>query len=194
MLNNMSPALVLHCNLCQRNHPNGECATEPTPDEQVNYMNTQRQNFHSNSYGLGYRDHPHSGQYRGNQGALRHSYNPLIQETQSNLEDMFQQFMQTHSNFVDRTEAKFKQYDAHLKNNEASIRNIEIQLGQISKQLSERPQGSLPSNTVTNPREQVNAITLRSGKELVEPEKPIKEEPSVKTKEQTPKGGSMRSL
>ena len=110
----------------------------------------------------------------------------------SNLEDMFQQFMQTHSNFVDRIEAKFKQYNAHLKNSEASIMNIEIQLGQISKQLLERPQGSLPSNTVTNPKEQVNAITLRNGKELVELEKP-EEEPSAETKKQTPKGGSMRS-
>ena len=58
----------------------------------------------------------HSGQYHGNQGAPRHSYNPLDQEKKSNLEDIFQQFMQTHSNFMDRTEAQFKQYDAQFKN------------------------------------------------------------------------------
>ena len=77
--------------------------------------------------------------YHRNQGAPRHLYNLPVQETKPNLKDMFQQFIQTHFNFVDRIEAKFKQYDAHLKNNEASIRNIEIQLGQISKQLSKRP-------------------------------------------------------
>ena len=32
--------------------------------------------------------------------------------------------------------------------------------------LSERPQGSLLRNTEPNPREQVKAVTLRSGREL----------------------------
>ncbi|KAL5570294.1 hypothetical protein UlMin_026869 [Ulmus minor] len=36
----------------------------------------------------------------------------------------------------------------------------------ISKLLTERGQGALPSNTERNPREEVKAITLRSGKEL----------------------------
>ena len=116
-------------------------------------MNAQRHNFHSNSYGPGFRDHANFSQYHENHGAPKHSYNLAAHETKSNLEDMLQQFMQTHSNFVDKIEAKFKQDDAHLKNNEASIRNIEIQLGQTSKQLSKRPQGFLPSSTVTNPKE-----------------------------------------
>ena len=47
---------------------------------------------------------------------------------------------------------------------------------------------------ITNPREQVNIITLRSGKELAELEKPKEEEPSTETQKQTPKGGSMRFL
>ena len=33
--------------------------------------------------------------------------------------------------------------------------------------MSERQPGSLPSNTEPNPREQVNAISLKSGKELL---------------------------
>ena len=87
--------------------------------------------------------------------------------------------MQIRSNFVDKTEARFKQYDAQFKNQEASIRNTENQLGQISQQLADTPQGSLPSNTIANLRnEHVNAITLRSGKELVEPEK-LEETPSI---------------
>ena len=49
------------------------------------------------------------------------------------------------------------------------------------KLLLERPQGCLPSNTITNPREQVNAIILRSKKELTQPEKPKEEEPSAET-------------
>nr|GMC77601.1 uncharacterized protein LOC109154451 [Ipomoea batatas] len=50
-----------------------------------------------------------------------------------------------------------------------SLRNLEIQVAQHSKALTERPQGSLPSTTVNNPRERAQAVTLRSGKELPEP-------------------------
>nr|GMC87797.1 uncharacterized protein LOC109154451 [Ipomoea batatas] len=51
----------------------------------------------------------------------------------------------------------------------ASLRNLETQVAQNSKALTERPQGTLPSTTVNNPRERVQAVTLRSGKELPEP-------------------------
>nr|GLL39931.1 uncharacterized protein LOC109154451 [Ipomoea trifida] len=50
-----------------------------------------------------------------------------------------------------------------------SLRNLEVQVAQNSKALTERPQGSLPSTTVNNPRERAQAVTLRSGKELPEP-------------------------
>ena len=90
---------------------------------------------------------------------------------------------------MDRIEAQFKQFDAMFKNHKASIRNIETQLGQISQQLAERPEGTLPSNIVKNPREQVKAITLRSRKKLGEPKKPkAEEEPSAQTEVQTAKG------
>ena len=36
MLNNVSLAPVLCYDLCQGNHLNGECAIEPTPNEQIN--------------------------------------------------------------------------------------------------------------------------------------------------------------
>ena len=54
---------------------------------------------------------------------------------------------------------------------EASLKNLENQVGQLANNLSRRPQGGLPSNTENNPREEVNAVTLRSGKELKEVEK-----------------------
>ena len=61
------------------------------------------------------------------------------------------------------------------KNMEASLRNLEIQVGQLAHQLSGRTYGNLPSNTERNPREEVNAITLRNGKELEEVEKEPRE-------------------
>ncbi|XP_031255354.1 uncharacterized protein LOC116113346 [Pistacia vera] len=59
-------------------------------------------------------------------------------------------------------------------------------MGQIAEKLNERPQGSLSSNTVTNPLEQVNAITLRSGTILEEAEQKGKDEnPPSKAKEES---------
>ena len=54
---------------------------------------------------------------------------------------------------------------------EASLRNLENRVGQLANNLSRRPQGGLPSNIKKNPREEVNAVTLRSGKEFDEVEK-----------------------
>ena len=48
-------------------------------------------------------------------------------------------------------------------------------MGQIANLLSSRPQGSLPSNTETYPKEQMNAITLRNGRQLEDPPKEVKE-------------------
>ena len=54
----------------------------------------------------------------------------------------------------------------NFKNQEASIRNLENQVGQIARQLADRPQGTFPSDTETNPKEHCKAITLRSGKTI----------------------------
>ena len=56
----------------------------------------------------------------------------------------------------------------------ASIRNLEAQIGQMAATLSQiqaRDLGKLPSQTIVNPRENVNAMTLRSGKQLETPQK-----------------------
>ncbi|KAJ0967911.1 hypothetical protein J5N97_024828 [Dioscorea zingiberensis] len=54
--------------------------------------------------------------------------------------------------------------------------SLENQMGPMARTLSERPLGSLPSNTETNPREQCKAITLRSGKEIESRLRATKEE------------------
>ncbi|PPR86071.1 hypothetical protein GOBAR_AA34620 [Gossypium barbadense] len=62
-----------------------------------------------------------------------------------------------------------------LKNQQASIKGLKTQIGQLAKLISERPQGSLPSNTKTNPREQLNTITIREEEGLVELEPELKQ-------------------
>ncbi|XP_027362526.1 uncharacterized protein LOC113870125 [Abrus precatorius] len=81
--------------------------------------------------------------------------------------------------FIQTSESRFLSTETALRNQQASIHNLEIQLGQISRLLSERPQGSLPGNTETNPREQVNAVTLRSGRTLQEKGKQESEKDAV---------------
>ncbi|XP_070026413.1 uncharacterized protein [Nicotiana sylvestris] len=56
--------------------------------------------------------------------------------------------------------------DAH----DTAIKNIEVQLGQISMSLNNRPQGTLPADTQINPKDQgpkqLMAVSLRNGRDL----------------------------
>ncbi|XP_073051205.1 uncharacterized protein [Primulina eburnea] len=46
------------------------------------------------------------------------------------------------------------------------MNGFEAQIGQLAKMITSREPGTLPSNTKTNPKEQVKAIALRFGKVL----------------------------
>ncbi|KAL2456418.1 Uncharacterized protein Adt_46799 [Abeliophyllum distichum] len=58
--------------------------------------------------------------------------------------------------------------ETNYQNQQASIRKLETQIGQLALQLLDITLGTLPSNTVTNPKEQVQAITTRSRVQLPE--------------------------
>ena len=73
--------------------------------------------------------------------------------------------------FAEKTEAFMERTEAQFRAHDAIIKNLEHQVEQISKRLVERLVGSLPSNSTENPSQNVNAIILRSGKELAESEK-----------------------
>ena len=53
-----------------------------------------------------------------------------------------------------------------LRNVQASIQSLENQVGQLARAQFECPSGSLPSNSETNPREHLKAVSLRSGKQF----------------------------
>ncbi|PPS10128.1 hypothetical protein GOBAR_AA10525 [Gossypium barbadense] len=74
------------------------------------------------------------------------------------------------SKFISVSETHFQNTETALKNQQASIQRLETQIGQLSKLISERPQGSLPSNTEPNPREQLNVINVQDEEGFVEPE------------------------
>ncbi|GJS51501.1 hypothetical protein Tco_0624863 [Tanacetum coccineum] len=77
-----------------------------------------------------------------------------------------------------------KANDAVLKNVQNQGQNLQNQMANVTSLLtvfcksfqnstSTRIQGTLPSQTVTNPRQQINAITTRSGKTLEGPSTPL---------------------
>ncbi|VFQ96182.1 unnamed protein product [Cuscuta campestris] len=72
------------------------------------------------------------------------------------MEKMMMEYMQKMNNLAD----DLKECDKTRDN----------QLQQVFKQLGVREQGNLPATTEPNPREQLRAITLRSGKGLQVPE------------------------
>lgn len=79
------------------------------------------------------------------------------------MEDLLRQYMTQNDNII-QSQTTLIQCQA------AAIRNLETQVGHLANLLNNRPQGTLPSDTEVNPRkegkEQIMAITLRSGKEV----------------------------
>ncbi|KAL5545248.1 hypothetical protein UlMin_009032 [Ulmus minor] len=165
------------CDLCGGNHASVECQVGnpfASPNsEQANYVsNFQRpqHNPYSNTYNPGWRNHPNLS-WGNNQGGSKpsSSFHQPQEKKQSDLEEIL-------GKFIEETRANFR-------NQEAINRGIQNQLGQLSRQIAERTQGSLPSDTI-NPKEHVKAITLRCGKELeehkrTEKKKEEREEPST---------------
>ncbi|KAL3520016.1 hypothetical protein ACH5RR_018165 [Cinchona calisaya] len=59
-----------------------------------------------------------------------------------------------------------------IRNHEASIRNLENHMGEIARQFTERPQGTMPSDTIPNPldgnhREHAKAVVSLDHNELM---------------------------
>ncbi|KAG8501134.1 hypothetical protein CXB51_003228 [Gossypium anomalum] len=148
-----------------------------TEKEQVNYMGNNnfrsQNNPYSNTYNAGWKNHPNF--YWGGQENQR-PQNPqgfqqphYQQEKKPNLEEML-------SKFISVSKTRFQNTETALKNQQAMIQGLKTQIGQLSKLISERPQGSLPSNTEPNPREQFNAINMQDKEGFVEPELELRQQ------------------
>ncbi|PPS00974.1 hypothetical protein GOBAR_AA19686 [Gossypium barbadense] len=81
--------------------------------------------------------------------------------------------------FISVPETRFQNTETAFKNQQASIEGLETQIGQLAKLISERAQGSLPSNTEFNPKEQLNAITSQDEEGLVTPEPEPRQETEI---------------
>ena len=70
------------------------------------------------------------------------------QEKKSSLDNILGKFIQKIDQYMAKTEIT-------LQNHSAAIKGLKTQIGQLARTISERPQGSLSSNTETNPKGQV---------------------------------------
>ncbi|XP_052197380.1 uncharacterized protein LOC127804545 [Diospyros lotus] len=157
---NMVQRSLSICATCGATHPSPECPLllNPPFTEQAAYaQNFQHQQYFqrqpnnpfSQTYNLGGRNHPNFS-YDNNQN----SQNPQKMGRPQEERGRWEEAVSTLQERNDQTDA--------------AIKNIENQIGQLAKILTERQPGTWPSNTEVNPKEQVNAITTRSGVQLPE--------------------------
>ncbi|GKD27019.1 hypothetical protein Tco_1233233, partial [Tanacetum coccineum] len=94
-----------------------------------------------------------------------------------------QEMMNQHMKMTKTRMQQMQEYNnLHLQQLKNHNTNMANKMDQMKKVLMERPQGVLPSNTVPNPREDLKAITTRSGVTLAGPSVP----PPLSTSKESP--------
>ncbi|XP_019420653.1 PREDICTED: uncharacterized protein LOC109330831 [Lupinus angustifolius] len=140
---------IFRCDNCNEDNDANVCQ-----NEEVNVVgNPPRQNFEGN--------YPQGGnnQFQKNQPwrqdpPQRQNFYPQNNQYQHPTQDKSIKLENTLNQFMQMTMA-------NQKNTNASLRNIEIQIGQLAKQIAENEKSTFSANTEINPREHSHAI-LRS--------------------------------
>ncbi|KAK9045692.1 hypothetical protein V6N11_051601 [Hibiscus sabdariffa] len=161
------------CGICtMTDHPTDLCPN--LQDETLNAVGTfpgppQRPyNPHSNTYNPGWRDHlnlSYAPNWRPNLPYQPRPSQSYQQPQKSPLELMMEKFIASQEKIQNQNQIHFQELDKQVS-----------QLAQIVGRLESR--GKLPSQTETNPKENVSAITLRSGTTIEPPIQNQKEKPT----------------
>ncbi|MED6226095.1 hypothetical protein PIB30_100140, partial [Stylosanthes scabra] len=107
----------------------------------------------------------------------------------SYIEAALEKLAQSTASFVQNTHSFMNETRSTFKNQESALRNLENQVGQLAKDLGQltRSTNTFPSDTVVNPKEECKAVTLRSGKVLVDnSDKKVEEKGEDKIVEDSP--------
>ncbi|KAG9458286.1 hypothetical protein H6P81_002794 [Aristolochia fimbriata] len=133
--------------------------------EQTNFVgNSRRMDPYSNTYNPGWKNHPNCSWNNANQSRQNPpGFKPLQANTQPKEETLQR----------DDDSKLIRAIYAELQ----SMKTLQTEVNQLNRDVYERPRGALPSNSEINPKEQVKAITLRSGKTLEEHQ--TKEQPAM---------------
>ncbi|XP_070030034.1 uncharacterized protein [Nicotiana sylvestris] len=113
-------------------------------------------------------------------------YHPPQQQHGGRQDDGFARLEAMMQQVIGSTAKINERVDAH----DATIKNIEVQVGQISMSLNNRPQGMLPADTQINPKDQgpkqLMAVSLRNGRDLDEEQERVRDHIQAKTLIQVP--------
>ncbi|XP_010523239.1 PREDICTED: uncharacterized protein LOC104801622 [Tarenaya hassleriana] len=137
-------------------------------DERGEGVNYVANNSYSNTYNPGWKNHPNLS-YKSNnvENPVPNNFRasddsnqriPPSNESNPDMHTLLIQFIQNQEKTNQEFRAQFASIDAHLK-------IIDNHIAQLAS-ASQRTSGSLLGKPETNPREHVNAITLRSGKQI----------------------------
>jgi hypothetical protein len=180
-----------NCEECGANHNTSNCPILAQGMEQVEYAQWsqhQHNNPQTDTYNPGWKNHPNfswgGNQYQNQNQNHNRAQGQFQQEKKPQLEEMFAKLMEKTDKYMETTNQFMRKTETNFQIQGAAIKNLETQVGQIAHVITSRLPGALPSNTETNPKEQVmairilgnegiedpsvNAITTRSGVQLPE--------------------------
>nr|XP_009803371.1 PREDICTED: uncharacterized protein LOC104248756 [Nicotiana sylvestris] len=159
--------MTICCELCGDSHMSDVFPTNPESIYYVGQQNRGPPNQHAqygNSYHPNWRNHPNfswgGNQQNQNQHRPQGSFNQPQrppQQMEESTNDLLQKLL------IDNQQLR------------TDFRNLKRQMGQLATNQNTRPAGALPSDTENNP--QVNAVTLRNGRELEEVPKKERDKP-----------------
>ncbi|XP_031108596.1 uncharacterized protein LOC116013076 [Ipomoea triloba] len=180
------------CGICSFvGHPTDMYPTLQNPSQELNAIGgfssqpNRKYDPFSNQYNPGWRDHPNLSY--GNQGVQPRFQNQNFRQFQApqqsqpqalnsgmSLDEIFKALANNTQQFQQETRAGIQQLGNQISQLATSVSKLEAQA--LRK---------LPSQTEVNPKENVSAITLRSGKQL-QPESslPVEEEKEEKSREE----------
>ena len=154
---------VAGCTIYGGAHEFGCCIpNEEQLAQEVNYMGNQpRGNFNAG----GFSEFQNSQQYQQQRQWQNHPGNQFNRD-QGGPSTRPQQQMPSlydRTTKLEETLAQFMQVSmSNQKSTESTIKNLEVQVGQLAKQLTDRPSSSFTSNTEKNPKEECKAVMTRS--------------------------------
>ncbi|KAL0463079.1 UNVERIFIED_CONTAM: hypothetical protein Slati_0195500 [Sesamum latifolium] len=175
---------VKACGICTSSgHATDACPTlqeEPTMHANTvgGFSRTSQRGYDpfSNTYNPGWRDHPNLRYDNQSQNFQKPPPPPQsnphsgtsVEDIMKTLITNTQQFQQDTRTCIQNLESHTRTSIQNLENQtRASIQNLESQVSQLASSVSRlESQGKFSSQTIINPKQNVNAITLCSEKEL----------------------------
>src|SRR3954468_23698324 len=174
----VEPVASVVCEICSGPHFARHCVATQEQVEQIHML--RQNNPYANTYNPGWKNHPNFAwkDQQGNfqkQGSTQQQppYQQQFQHHPQQFQTQGQQQVQKKADWeiaIEILAAQNSQFQeetrTNLWNTTASIKNLEVQMGQIAHHLTLQAQGTLPSSTVKNPKdeEKINAVTTRSKK------------------------------